>query len=122
MKHDHSPRALLEKATAAYQASIDTAGAYLSARGITKEAALQARLGVVSEPEVGHEQYAGRLAIPYITKTGVVDIRFRALDPAVEPKYMGMTGAITKLYNVKDIDVAGDWIAVCAGQGLLVHH
>jgi DNA primase len=116
MKHEHSPRALLEKATAAYQESIDTAGAYLSARGISREAALQVRLGVVENPEVGHEQYKGRLAIPYITKTGVVDIRFRALEPNVEPKYMGMTGAVTKLYNVKDIDIADDWIAVCEGE------
>ena len=77
---------------------------------------MQVRLGVVENPEVGHEQYKGRLAIPYITKTGVVDIRFRALEPNVEPKYMGMTGAVTKLYNVKDIDIADDWIAVCEGE------
>ena len=75
-----------------------------------------ARLGVVSEPEVGHEAFIGRLSIPYITKTGVVDLRFRSLNPAVEPKYMGMTGAETKMYNVLDIDRAGDWIGVCEGE------
>jgi DNA primase len=75
-----------------------------------------ARLGVVVDPEAGHEQYQGRLAIPYITKTGVVDIRFRSLNPAVEPKYMGMAGAETKMYNVLDIEVAGDWIGVCEGE------
>ena len=78
--------------------------------------ALGARLGVVWEPEAGHEQYKGRLSIPYITKTGVVDLRFRSLDPAVEPKYMGMTGAETKMYNVTDIERAGDWIGVCEGE------
>jgi DNA primase len=71
---------------------------------------------VVSEPEVGHEQYANRLAIPYITKTGVVDLRFRSLNPAVEPKYMGMTGAETRMYNVLDIEQAGDFIGVCEGE------
>ena len=75
-----------------------------------------ARLGVVTEPEVGHEQFAGRLSIPYVTKTGVVDIRFRSLNPAVEPKYMGMAGTDTKLYNVLDIERAGDFIGVCEGE------
>ena len=68
------------------------------------------------EPEPGQEQYIGRLSIPYITKTGVVDLRFRSLDPAVEPKYMGMVGATTRMYNVLDIEIAGDWIAVCEGE------
>ena len=80
------------------------------------EAARLARLGVVAEPEVGHEQFRGRLAIPYITKTGIVDLRFRSLNPAVEPKYMGMVGSDTKLYNVLDIERAGDWIGVCEGE------
>ena len=73
-------------------------------------------LGVVAEPEVGHEAFAGRLSIPYITKTGVVDLRFRSLNPAVEPKYMGMTGAETKMYNVLDVERAGDFIGVCEGE------
>lgn len=75
-----------------------------------------ARLGVVVEPETGHEAFAGRLSIPYITKTGVVDLRFRSLNPAVEPKYMGITGAETKMYNVLDVEKAGDFIGVCEGE------
>ena len=55
------------------------------------EAARLARLGVVEEAEIGHETFQGRLSIPYITKTGVVDIRFRSLNPAVEPKYMDIS-------------------------------
>ena len=80
------------------------------------EAARLARLGVVEEAEIGHETFQGRLSIPYITKTGVVDIRFRSLNPAVEPKYMGMTGAETKMYNVLDIERAGDYIGICEGE------
>ena len=80
------------------------------------EVARLARLGVVVEPEVGHEAYQGRLSIPYVTKSGVVDIRFRSLNPAVEPKYMGLTGAETKMYNVIDIERAGDFIGVCEGE------
>lgn len=116
MKQSLSQRELLERAIANYETSIDLAGAYLESRGITRTVARQARLGAVSLPEIGHEQYAGRLAIPYITKTGVVDIRFRALQNDQEPKYMGMSGVPTKLYNVMDVERATDWIGVCEGE------
>jgi len=116
VKQNHLQRELLDLATAKYAANIFLAEDYLVSRGITREAARLARLGVVEEPEVGHEAFRGRLSIPYITKTGVVDIRFRALHPAIEPKYMGMTGAETKMYNVLDIEKAGDFIGVCEGE------
>jgi DNA primase len=107
---------LLGKAMKVYAENIYQAEDYLAGRGITKEVARLARLGVVVEPEPGHEAYAGRLSIPYITKSGVVDIRFRSLNPAVEPKYMGMTGAETKMYNVLDVERAGEFIGVCEGE------
>jgi DNA primase len=116
VKQSQSQKDLLRKATAKYAANIFQAQDYLASRGIPMEAARLAQLGVVVEPEIGHEQYAGRLSIPYITKTGVVDLRFRSLNPAVEPKYMGLTGAETKMYNVLDIDKAGDYIGVCEGE------
>ena len=116
MKQSQSQKDLLRKATTRYAANIFQAQDYLASRGIPMEAARLAQLGVVVEPEIGHEQYAGRLSIPYITKTGVVDLRFRSLNPAVEPKYMGLTGAETKMYNVLDIDRAGDYIGVCEGE------
>ncbi len=37
-------------------------------------------------------------------------------DEALAPKYMGMTGVETKMYNVLDIDRAGDWIGICEGE------
>ena len=116
MKQNESQKELLGRAVHRYQENIYLAEDYLKSRGITVEIARLARLGVVAEPEVGHEAFIGRLAIPYITKTGVVDLRFRSLNPAVEPKYMGMTGAETKMYNVLDIERAGDWIGVCEGE------
>lgn len=116
MKQSQSQKDLLRKATTKYAGNIFQAQDYLASRGIPIEAARLAQLGVVAEPEIGHEQYAGRLSIPYITKTGVVDLRFRSLNPAVEPKYMGLTGSETKMYNVLDIDRAGDFIGVCEGE------
>ena len=103
MKQSLSQKELLGRATHKYAGSISLAEDYLASRGITKEVARLARLGVVEEPEPGNEQYVGRLSIPYITKTGVVDLRFRSLNPAVEPKYMGMIGSDTRMYNVLDI-------------------
>ena len=116
MKQSLSQKELLGRAANKYAGSISLAEDYLASRGITREVARLARLGVVEEPEIGHEAFQGRLSIPYITKTGVVDLRFRSLNPAVEPKYMGMTGAETKMYNVLDIEKAGDYIGVCEGE------
>ena len=116
MKLSDSQKELLGLATHKYAENILVAEDYLKSRGITQEVARLARLGVVTEPEPGHEAFIGRLAIPYLTKSGVVDIRFRALNPAVEPKYMGMAGTDTKLYNVLDIERAGDWIGICEGE------
>jgi DNA primase len=107
---------LLGKAAAGYAENIYQAEDYLRSRGIPLEVARLASLGVVAEPETGHEAFKGRLSIPYITKTGVVDLRFRSLNPAVEPKYMGMTGAETKMYNVVDVERASDFIGVCEGE------
>lgn len=116
MKQKELQKELLGQAAKNYAANIYQAEGYLKSRGITMEVARLARLGVVVEPEVGHEMYTGRLSIPYITKTGVVDLRFRSLNPAVEPKYMGLTGADTKMYNVLDIERASDFIAICEGE------
>lgn len=116
MKQSVSQKELLGKATEKYSQNIYQAEDYLKQRGIPLEIARLARLGVVVEPEVGHEAFIGRLSIPYITKTGVVDLRFRSLNPAVEPKYMGLTGAETRMYNVLDVDKANDIIGVCEGE------
>ena len=116
MKQSGLQKELLGIAAATYAENIFQAEGYLASRGIPLEVARLASLGVVVAPEPGHEQYVGRLSIPYITKTGVVDLRFRSLNPAVEPKYMGMTGAETKMYNVTDVERAGDYIGVCEGE------
>jgi DNA primase len=73
------------------------------------------RLGVVVDPLAGQEQFINRLVIPYITPTGVVDLRFRAMGPE-EPKYMGMSGTTTRLFNVNALHRAGHSIAVCEGE------
>jgi hypothetical protein len=58
----------------------------------------------VVEPEVGHEIYEGRLSIPYITRSGIVNMKFRCMEPhdckeVGCPKYMGLSQQ-TNIYNV----------------------
>jgi DNA primase len=115
MKLSRSQKVLLEKATNHYEQHLPLAEEYLAHRGISLEIAEKIRLGVVADPLPGQEQFINRLAIPYITPTGVVDIRFRSMGPE-EPKYMGMPGTSTRLYNVSALHTAGNFIAVCEGE------
>lgn len=115
MRLSNSQRSLLERASQAYEANIHLAKEYLEKRGLSLEDARGARLGVVVDPVQGHEHCRGRLSIPYVTQTGIVDIRFRTLGHD-EPKYLGLSGARTGLYNVNDLFTEGDYIAVTEGE------
>ena len=115
MKQSASQRESLTRAAKYYHSALHEAEEYLAGRGITLEAATRARLGVVLEPLTGHEAYINRLAIPYLTRSGVVDVRFRSLDLS-EPKYMGMAGASTHLYNVGALFRASSYICICEGE------
>lgn len=115
VKQSISQRESLTRAAKLYHSALYEAEDYLAERGITMEQATRVRLGVVLEPVTGHEAYINRLAIPYLTRSGVVDIRFRALDLS-EPKYMGMAGASTHLYNVSALFRASSYICICEGE------
>jgi DNA primase len=115
VKQNQEQKKLLEQATSHYQQAINLAEGYLTNRGLSLQDAEHFRLGVVHQPLVGHEAYEGRLAIPYITPAGVVDLRFRAINHE-EPKYLSLPGSETRLYNVNALFKATDWIAVCEGE------
>lgn len=115
MKLSRSQKALLEKATSHYEDHLPMAEGYLVQRGLSLQAGQAIRLGVVVDPLPGQEQFINRLAIPYLTPTGVVDIRFRAMGPE-EPKYMGMPGTSTRLFNVSALHRANNQIAICEGE------
>jgi len=115
VKQSLSQKESLTRAAKYYHSALHEAEDYLAERGITMEAAVRARLGVVLEPLTGHETYINRLSIPYITRSGVVDIRFRSMDLS-EPKYMGMAGATTHLYNVSAFFRATSFISICEGE------
>ena len=115
MKQSASHREYLTRAAKYYHSALHEAEDYLAERGITLEQAQKVRLGVVLEPLTGHEAYTNRLAIPYITRSGVVDLRFRSMDLS-EPKYMGLSGATTHLYNVSAFFKASSYICICEGE------
>lgn len=116
MKLSASLKRSLSKAAETYSSSVAVAGDYLTARGITPEVAHGFRLGVVVDPLPGDEDYAGRLAVPYLTPAGVVDIRYRALHEGQSPKYLSRPAAQTRMFNVQALLTDSDVIAVCEGE------
>lgn len=112
----------LEQATARYEKSVDLAKEFSQARGLLHATARLHRLGVVADPMVGHEQYQGRLCLPYLLHDGsVVQLRYRCLglhDCKVEghPKYLTEPGDDVRLYNTPALFTAGDEIHVTEGE------
>ena len=111
----NSQRQFLLQATQRYAAKINLAEEYLANRQLSVGEANIFHLGVVDEPLPGHEPYKGRLAIPYITPSGVVDIRFRGMH-GEDPKYMGLVGAKTTMFNTQACFVADKYICVTEGE------
>jgi len=105
----------LEKASSHYEQNVELAESYLKSRGLSLADAKRHRLGVVNKPVVGHEMFEGRLSIPYLTPSGMVDLRFRAINNE-EPKYLSLPNSSTRLYNVKSFFEAKEWICVCEGE------
>ena len=93
----------------------EEAVSYLEARGISKEVADTFLLGSVREPSAGHELATNMLSIPYRTPAGVVGLKFRRLDNGT-PKYIWPTGQKVGLFNVVDLHVPSDTIAICEGE------
>lgn len=110
-----SQKQFLIRAAQTYAKHVEKASSYLAERGLSLEEVSQFHLGVVEETLPGHEQYKGRLSIPYMTRSGIVDIRFRSLDNS-EPKYLGLTGAETTLFNVNALFTADKYLCVCEGE------
>lgn len=114
-------RKSLELATSHYEAHVGRVEAYLAARGISRSTAERFRLGYVETPADGHASYAGMLAIPSIGPRGVYALRFRCLEPHDckefnHGKYRGLPGAETRIFNVRALHEAGDYIAITEGE------
>lgn len=95
------------------------------------------RLGLVVDPDPAHTQFEGRLAIPFITPTGVVYMRFRCIEEIYDHthdckeedkrrreinkswghgKYESPADTGTHLYNVPALHAAGSVLGVTEGE------
>lgn len=114
----------LAEAVAFYHKNLEgDADLYLKNRSISKEAQDYFQLGCVKDPLPGHERMQGRLVIPYITQTGPVQIRFRAIpddgipgNPESSPKYMSEIDAKTTLFNVRSLSRQENFGVICEGE------
>lgn len=118
-----SQREALAEAVASYQQAITPEVArYLIGRGLDRQVASNARLGVVADPFPGHERFRNFLSIPYLRYDGEpVGIRFRCLSDhnhreSGHGKYMSISGDPARTYNVRSIHTAGDTIHVAEGE------
>lgn len=72
-------------------------------------------LGTVTNPIPGHEHAVGCLSIPYLTKSGVVGVKFRRVDGG-SPKYLWATGQKIGMFNVPDLFMETETISICEGE------
>jgi DNA primase len=56
------------------------------------------------------------IAIPYLTRSGVVTIRFRRMGDGDGPKYRSVPGDPPRIYNANALLVPSDHIAICEGE------
>lgn len=95
---------------------------YLVNRGLDQRAANGAQLGEVCEPALpGHEEFMGRLCIPYTTPTGVVALKFRCMEhddcKAVGcVKYRNPSGQQERLYGVNALHGTEPYVAIHEGE------
>lgn len=102
-------------------AGSETLLGYLEDRGIETSQREAFLLGLVSEPEPVHQDYEGRLSLPFITPTGVVSIRYRCIEnhdckEAGHPKYLQGKGEGDHLYNVPAFRERHPAVAICEGE------
>ena len=115
MKLSPELRTSLQTSAERYHQSLFKVADYLEARSLSFDVASSNLLGYVDEPAPGHEHFRGRLSIPYVTRAGVVNMKFRALDDS-EPKYLNLAGFETNLYLVESFFAQSEYLAVAEGE------
>lgn len=104
-----------------YAAEVDQVAPYLESRGIQLETAKAWKLGFVADPMPGHEDFKGRLAIPYLSPAGCLAFKFRCVDhqdcKAVDCiKYLGEPGAEPRIFGVWNFRHDTPVLALCEGE------
>lgn len=119
MKLSKEHRLSLGLKAARYAENLGAAAAYLNSRGITEEAANEFGLGVVSSGE----EFQGRVSVPYLTRSGIIDIKYRCIDPTHGdhkgiscPKYGKESGLGVHLYNAGALIGNADRVILTEGE------
>lgn len=113
-------REYVARAVEEYAAKLDLVVPYLESRGIRRDTAEKWKLGYVETPLPGHEDFVGRLAIPYLTPSGPLCIKFRC----VEAHDCKSTGCVKYLGEPNENRLFGVWnfrhddpvIHICEGE------
>lgn len=123
MRQSVSSKKLLEEATTRYSRHVGDAGEYLTRRGLSPGSWISFRLGVVpaDSPAPGHESFIGRLSIPYLTRAGVVSMKFRCIKPhdckeSNCVKYLGLDGVPLRLFNPEAFFARSTYIILLEGE------
>lgn len=121
-----SRKEFLLRAANRYRESLEgsPAAELLAARHLAGPEVQPYGLGFVADPLPGHEQYRGRLAIPYRRWSpdgwSVVTIRFRCAHLGCtcpdHAKYLSTPGDDTWIYNTPVLLEDPDSVAVCEGE------
>lgn len=124
-----SRKQLLANAVSTFHAALPGSPAedLLRARGLHDDGPIteqvkKLRLGYVQDPLPGFEKYVGRLAIPYLRRHPrhgwfCISMRFRRIgDDEYTPKYEGMSGDRTRLYNAQALNAPSPVVGLCEGE------
>jgi DNA primase len=112
----------LTDATARYEEALwspegDEARDYLmSERGFSPDTIEQFRLGFAFDPISSHEQARNKIAFPFLTPAGTVQIRFRKLPDTDGIKFWQTAGSQHRIYNTNALLDPGRWICVSEGE------
>lgn len=118
---DRSRKNVLDQAAQEFTLNLissETDCLYWEERGLDADLLTKYRIGLVGEDcSLEWKPYVGRYSIPYVTRTGVVTIRFRrAAHAEGGPKYLSLPGDTARLYNVRTLLHDGHTLAVVEGE------
>lgn len=111
----------MENALAEYQSQLfadDDAMEYLTtARGFSRDRLQYFRLGYVANPhDVEFEDFKGRIVIPYLTRAGVVGMKFRDITGEAKAKYLNIRHQPPRIFNPEAFFSGKPYIAICEGE------
>jgi DNA primase len=111
-------KAFLDTALTEYQDQLsqdDAAQDYLRNRGLSADKQAYFRLGYINEAVPGHEKFTGRIVIPYLTRAGVVGMKFRAIEDRKD-KYLNLPRQAPRIFNPAGFFSDKPYIAICEGE------